>query len=1073
MTDDYHVGIRTLEDVKTFGEVLNDEESFEWGDFSREQAKEAFKKGTITVYSSKDIKNGTFVSTSYQQALEYAGQNKNKVNSKEVSIYDVAWINGDEGIMAKVDLDRNHSKTINISANEETTTKKPETKEMAFKETATQAIEKYASKELMKQIEDKEFIYTVSPNIETVDKAKKLVKDVGIETQLDEAISELDAMHSATKQAEVTIAKAALLVQKGNAVGLNAKTADLIATMAATLNQLGKTTQAASIIQKLSPEGKFLTLQKLAGKFSQEIKTKKRRYAHSKEFKIIKRERETKWLQKDIQVIKKQNITKLEVDIKLKPEFQESGIPSRFINNIVRLTPESQNYVDNLTSIFKEFVSDENKAGKYAEQYAEAVKNDLQELKNRYDNDPVLIPVHMQEELSKAKSKEAIEAISKKIEQSLNTQKTGDFWDKMTQWRYISMLFNPKTWGRNYIGNVVMKNVVNFKNFVARALEPIIVKDKSKRTRTFKKPSEKLLLFLEEHTGKHFQDIESKFQEMKPGKRVYASKPLEAVRKVTYWALETGDTIFVRDRYMREFAEWATAKGLTATDLQNNPKLMEQGSDYAMKQALEATFKDSCRLIEIINRERARSRLADFAISAVMPFTKTPINIARRGLEYSPLSIIKAMRDYKKVKSGEITVSEWVNTMSKGLTGSAILFLGMFLASTGLVKGGADENKKAASYEKALGMQPFSIEIAGKSYTLDWVQPTAIPFFTGVEIYRALSQKDQADYWGMIGAYTTALDPLTEMSFLQGINRALSSYDDNKIAGFAVASMQSFLAQFFPTLGSQIAKAIDDTRRTTGTTGKGYSRKVKQSINYFKSKIPYYAQHLQPYVNVWGEEEVDTNWINRIMENFAYPFWVSEIEKTPVDEEILRLYTAYGNTEVLPSIPNYYYTKDGVRIDMTEEEYTEFKKKVGKFSYEQLQAIISSNFYQELDDENKEKIIKKTYEYAREFAKGERVFYAYQALGNMSHNLTLYLSTISSIEGEKDDQGDTIYNSKKQKVIAYIEAQKLSKAQKYILYAHAGYKIPVSAWDTVKDYINSLTTLSPEQKREYWEYLIR
>ena len=951
--------------------------------------------------------------------------------------------------------------------------KQPETKEMAFKETATQAIEKYASKELMKQIEDKEFIYTVSPNIETVDKAKKLVKDVGIETQLDEAISELDAMHSATKQAEVTIAKAALLVQKGNAVGLNAKTADLIATMAATLNQLGKTTQAASIIQKLSPEGKFLTLQKLAGKFSQEIKTKKRRYAHSKEFKIIKQERETKWLQKDIQVIKKQNITKLEVDIKLKPEFQESGIPSRFINNIVRLTPESQNYVDNLTSIFKEFVSDENKAGKYAEQYAEAVKNDLQELKNRYDNDPVLIPVHMQEELSKAKSKEAIEAVSKKIEQSLNTQKTGDFWDKMTQWRYISMLFNPKTWGRNYIGNVVMKNVVNFKNFVARALEPIIVKDKSKRTRTFKKPSEKLLLFLEEHTGKHFQDIESKFQEMKPGKRVYASKPLEAVRKVTYWALETGDTIFVRDRYMREFAEWATAKGLTATDLQNNPKLMEQGSDYAMKQALEATFKDSCRLIEIINRERARSRLADFAISAVMPFTKTPINIARRGLEYSPLSIIKAMRDYKKVKSGEITVSEWVNTMSKGLTGSAILFLGMFLASTGLVKGGADENKKADSYEKALGMQPFSIEIAGKSYTLDWVQPTAIPFFTGVEIYRALSQKDQADYWGMIGAYTTALDPLTEMSFLQGINRALSSYDDNKIAGFAVASMQSFLAQFFPTLGSQIAKAIDDTRRTTGTTGKGYSRKVKQSINYFKSKIPYYAQHLQPYVNVWGEEEVDTSWINRIMENFAYPFWVSEIEKTPVDEEILRLYTAYGNTEVLPSIPNYYYTKDGVRIDMTEEEYTEFKKKVGKFSYEQLQAIISSNFYQELDDENKEKIIKKTYEYAREFAKGERVFYAYQALGNMSHNLTLYLSTISSIEGEKDDQGDTIYNSKKQKVTAYIEAQKLSKAQKYILYAHAGYKIPVSAWDTVKDYVNSLTTLSPEQKREYWEYLIR
>ena len=66
MTDDYHVGIRMEKHLQ----VLNDEV---WGDFS-EQAKEALKKG-ITVYSSKDIKNGTFVS-SYQQALEYAGQNK-------------------------------------------------------------------------------------------------------------------------------------------------------------------------------------------------------------------------------------------------------------------------------------------------------------------------------------------------------------------------------------------------------------------------------------------------------------------------------------------------------------------------------------------------------------------------------------------------------------------------------------------------------------------------------------------------------------------------------------------------------------------------------------------------------------------------------------------------------------------------------------------------------------------------------------------------------------------------------------------------------------------------------------
>ena len=250
--------------------------------------------------------------------------------------------------------------------------------------------------------------------------------------------------------------------------------------------------------------------------------------------------------------------------------------------------PKAKNYVDNLTSIFKEF---EEKIKQDAEQYAEAVKTICRNLKTVTITIPFLFRCICKKNYQRLNRKKRLRRSLKKIEQSLNMQKTGDFWDKMTQWRYISMLFTPKTWGRNYIGNVVMKNVVNLKNFVARALRPIIVKDKSKRTRTFKKPSEKLLLFLEEHTGKHFQDIESKFQEMKPGKRVYASKPLEAMRKVTYWALETGDTIFVRDRYMREFAEWATAKGLTATDLQNNPKLMEQGSDYAMKQALEANVQ--------------------------------------------------------------------------------------------------------------------------------------------------------------------------------------------------------------------------------------------------------------------------------------------------------------------------------------------------------------------------------------------------------------------------------------------------------------------------------------------------
>lgn len=110
MWDDYHLGIRSPKDIKTFQEVVDEGEGFEWGDFDLNDAKKALKKGTIRVYSSYAIKNGTFVSTSYQQALQYAGMNPQNVHSRVVALDSVAWINGDEGQYAKVyksDLDDN------------------------------------------------------------------------------------------------------------------------------------------------------------------------------------------------------------------------------------------------------------------------------------------------------------------------------------------------------------------------------------------------------------------------------------------------------------------------------------------------------------------------------------------------------------------------------------------------------------------------------------------------------------------------------------------------------------------------------------------------------------------------------------------------------------------------------------------------------------------------------------------------------------------------------------------------------------------------------------------------------
>lgn len=114
MLDDYHTGIRKVEDIKTLGESVEEARSEaekygddEWSaypDITNDMLQNALETGEITIYSSKPIKNGVFVTPSYMQASEYAGEGN--VYEKTVPLNDVAWINTDEGQYAKVDGER-------------------------------------------------------------------------------------------------------------------------------------------------------------------------------------------------------------------------------------------------------------------------------------------------------------------------------------------------------------------------------------------------------------------------------------------------------------------------------------------------------------------------------------------------------------------------------------------------------------------------------------------------------------------------------------------------------------------------------------------------------------------------------------------------------------------------------------------------------------------------------------------------------------------------------------------------------------------------------------------------------
>ena len=94
--DDYHAWIRDESDIKTFKQAYNDDGGGDLTpDFTEAMAKKAIDSGEITVYSSKPIKAGSFVTPSKMEAKSYAGSGK--IYEEKLNLNDISWIDALQG----------------------------------------------------------------------------------------------------------------------------------------------------------------------------------------------------------------------------------------------------------------------------------------------------------------------------------------------------------------------------------------------------------------------------------------------------------------------------------------------------------------------------------------------------------------------------------------------------------------------------------------------------------------------------------------------------------------------------------------------------------------------------------------------------------------------------------------------------------------------------------------------------------------------------------------------------------------------------------------------------------------
>lgn len=97
--DELHTWIRSLDDILTFDEIFKDGVAGNpTPDFTEQDIINVLRTGRVTIYSSKPIENGNFVSPSKMEAASYSGDET--VYMADVDISDVAWIDETQGQLA-------------------------------------------------------------------------------------------------------------------------------------------------------------------------------------------------------------------------------------------------------------------------------------------------------------------------------------------------------------------------------------------------------------------------------------------------------------------------------------------------------------------------------------------------------------------------------------------------------------------------------------------------------------------------------------------------------------------------------------------------------------------------------------------------------------------------------------------------------------------------------------------------------------------------------------------------------------------------------------------------------------
>lgn len=537
------------------------------------------------------------------------------------------------------------------------------------------------------------------------------------------------------------------------------------------------------------------------------------------------------------------------------------------------------------------------------------------------------------------------------------------FGQKFTAIRYDNMLSAPATWVRNVASNVLVAPLEKASTWIASAADAAVAKRTGTRTTAYTTKEERaagrdaavqeVVNTVRDYFVTHTDTSHGRKYDTGKRGRTFQNAWLDAYDNIVGFAMQIGDRPFYEACYAEELAVIKRlGMKVRDTDAEGNAIMRdmtaEEMHDEATMRALERVFQEDSEVTSVLNKFTGKVK---FLLDTILPFRKTPMNIAKRMFQYSPYGLAKALLVdglYAAKVGHSFDQRKFVMGVGRGFTGSGMMIAGIVFGAAGLLGSGRgyEKDDKLRAMRTALG-EPYSmyLKLGDMDVEIEWGLPSTAGLVIGAKLAELVKDAiadgkfDENDLINVIiGTFTDSAELIFDNTYLSAISEIFRGYGD---AGeFFINALETTFENatnqtISPAFLRALAKAIDPYVRDTSSDNVVMEMLNSCVIQYW----PGLRQTLPIKTDITGDKALQSGYYNwgKEHQNAALHFLNTFLTPTmPIGEKndaailgLVDLSYRTGETDFLPG----YLVTPSVKLNLDKDSAKKLGLGDGKHVY--------------------------------------------------------------------------------------------------------------------------------------------